>query len=73
MSMSNADNNLRGRMAPGDVRLNAVYDTGRVCEEQTCSTVLSMYNASGWCWQHEQPHAYVLQAPRKRRSDARVA
>ena len=33
--------------------------------------MLSIYNATGWCWQHEQPHAYVLQAPRKRRKDAK--
>lgn len=64
---------LRGRMAPGDVRLNTVHLPGRICQNPECSTVLSIYNATGWCWQHEQPHAYVLQAPRKRRRDARVA
>ena len=73
MSTSTQDPNLRGRMAPGDTRQNPVYDQGRVCQHPTCATVLSIYNASGSCWQHEQPHAYVLQAPRKRRSDARVA
>lgn len=73
MSMSSEDRNLRGRMAPGDTRQNAVYGRDRVCQEPACATVLSMYNGSGWCWQHEQPHAYVLQAPRKRRRDARVA
>ena len=62
---------LRGRMAPGDARSSRVHETGRVCEETECATVLSIYNATGWCWQHEQPHAYVLQAPRKRRKDAR--
>lgn len=73
MSTSTDDRNLRGRMAPGDTRQNAVYGQGRVCQEPACATVLSIYNASGWCWQHEQPHTYVLQAPRKRRRDARVA
>ena len=48
-----------------------MHETGRVCEEPECETVLSIYNATGWCWQHEQPHAYVLQAPRKRRKDAK--
>lgn len=70
---TNAENSLRGRMAPGDVRINTVHETGRICEDATCSTVLSIYNATGWCWQHEQPHPFVLQAPRKRRRDARVA
>lgn len=73
MNTPTQDRNLRGRMAPGNTGQNAVYDQGRVCQEPTCATVLSIYNASGSCWQHEKPHTYVLQAPRKRRSDARVA
>jgi hypothetical protein len=73
MSQIEPDRALRGRMAPGDANANEVHGTSRVCDEPTCDTVLSMYNATGWCWQHEQPHAYVLQAPRKRRRDARVA
>jgi hypothetical protein len=71
MSTASPDRALRGRMAPGDARISRVHEAGRVCEETGCATVLSMYNATGWCWQHEQPHAYVLQAPRKRRKDAR--
>ena len=73
MSTTNSEDILRGRMAPGETRLNPVHRSGRVCEDPACATVLSIYNATGWCWQHERPHAYVLQAPRKRRSDARVA
>ena len=72
MSTTTPGDTMRGRMAPGDARSNPVHETGRVCEEQGCATVLSIYNATGWCWQHEQPHAYVLQAPRKRRKDART-
>lgn len=71
MSTVSPERALRGRMAPGDARSSRVHETGRVCEETECATVLSIYNATGWCWQHEQPHAYVLQAPRKRRKDAR--
>jgi hypothetical protein len=71
MSTVSPERALRGRMAPGDARSSRVHETGRVCEETDCATVLSIYNATGWCWQHEQPHAYVLQAPRKRRKDAR--
>lgn len=64
---------MRGRMAPGDARPGTVHPAGRVCSHAECVTVLSIYNATGWCWQHEEPHAYVLQAPRKRRRDAKVA
>jgi len=71
MSTVSSDRALRGRMAPGDARSSRVHETGRVCEETDCATVLSIYNATGWCWQHEQPHTYVLQAPRQRRKDAR--
>lgn len=71
---SNAsDRILRGRMAPGPIRSNSVHGTGRVCAHNDCATVLSIYNSTGWCWQHETPHAYVLQAPRKRRKDAKDA
>ncbi len=71
MSTVSSERALRGRMAPGDARSSRVHETGRVCEDTDCATVLSIYNATGWCWQHEQPHTYVLQAPRKRRKDAR--
>ncbi|MEZ0235536.1 MAG: hypothetical protein ACAH81_11395 [Actinomycetota bacterium] len=64
---------VRGRMAPGEVRATSVHGRGRVCRAAECDTVLSMYNATGSCWQHEEPHTYVLQAPRKKRRDARVA
>ena len=72
MSIAGTDDIVRGRMAAGDTRENEVHRPGRVCQHESCSTVLSIYNASGWCWQHEQPHPYVLQAPRKRRRDAKA-
>jgi hypothetical protein len=62
---------LRGRKAGGETKSNDVQREGRVCQDDACETVLSIYNASGWCWQHERPHPYVLQAPRKRRRDAK--
>jgi hypothetical protein len=73
VSAKPSDRILRGRMAPGDIRSNNVHETGRVCANEDCATVLSIYNSTGWCWQHETPHAYVLQAPRKRRKDAKDA
>lgn len=29
--------------------------TGRECEHQGCSTILSTYNASPTCWLHSEP------------------
>ena len=73
VSPNASDRVLRGRMAPGLTRSNSVHETGRVCAHDGCATVLSIYNSTGWCWQHEVPHTYVLQAPRKRRKDAKDA
>ena len=67
------DSVLRGRMAAGEARTSSVHQRGRVCEEPGCTTVLSVYNPAPACWQNEEPHTYVLQAPRKRRRDAKVA
>ena len=39
------------------------YRTGRVCEDLQCDTVLSVYNPSTFCWQHEPPHRLVGAPP----------
>ena len=41
-------------------------DAGRICEASRCSTVLSRYNYSELCWQHEPRHEF-LSAVRGRR------
>jgi hypothetical protein len=46
------------------------FDEGRVCAEDGCVTVLSVYNSSDLCWQHEAPHPYFVRVPRRRRSHA---
>lgn len=33
-------------------------DTVRTCSIKGCHTVLSRYNLSSTCWQHERPHRY---------------
>lgn len=73
MSQLGVEGTMRGHVAAGGVRLNRVHQRGRVCQAEDCGTVLSIYNATRWCWQHERPHPFILQAPRKRRRDARVA
>jgi hypothetical protein len=43
-----------------------MQDAGRICEAPRCLTVLSRYNHSDLCWQHEPRHPY-LSAVRGRR------
>jgi hypothetical protein len=43
------------------------YDEGRTCADERCVTRLSVYNPSDRCWQHEEPHTYVMRLPRRRR------
>lgn len=51
---------LSGTMATGSRRREQkVYVEGRVCESEGCSTVLSRYNRSTRCWQHEPGRAYI--------------
>ena len=51
-------------------RRNRTYGSGRTCEEPGCSTRLSMYNRSKFCWQHEPVRTYVARGKRKRREAA---
>lgn len=43
-----------------------VHESGRVCGEPACATLLSKYNGSDRCALHE--HAPAQRAPRRRRS-----
>jgi hypothetical protein len=36
------------------------YPSDRVCEATGCTTRLSVYNASSFCWQHEVAHPFVF-------------
>jgi hypothetical protein len=46
-------------------RASRSYSDRRVCAAADCSTLLSMYNASKLCWQHEPSHPFVLRIERK--------
>ena len=35
------------------------YRAGRVCDADGCETLLSRYNRSDLCWQHEPVHSYL--------------
>jgi hypothetical protein len=55
---------LRG-IRPVARRAPRTYTGKRVCTETGCSTLLSRYNASMLCWQHEPLHPYILRIERK--------
>jgi hypothetical protein len=39
---------------------------GRVCAQDRCETVLSVYNPKDRCWEHTQPTPYLLNVRRFR-------
>ena len=43
----------RGAAAQALPRRSRTYPKGRVCAEEGCTTILSVYNRSEFCWQHE--------------------
>ena len=47
------DYQLAGRMVRGIRRPSRRYPEGRVCVQDGCRTVLSVYNPSRFCSQHE--------------------
>ena len=50
---SGADSALSGALVGGPSRRAATFGTGRVCEEEGCSTRLSMYNSRTRCAAHD--------------------
>jgi hypothetical protein len=61
---------VRG-ISPGKGTKRAkTYAGDRTCEQEGCTTRLSIYNKAERCWQHEPPTKYVMHPggrPRKLR------
>jgi hypothetical protein len=55
---------LRGIVAKPR-RHSQTYASKRRCGSKGCTTVLSVYNPSPFCWQHEEAHPFVLKIERK--------
>jgi hypothetical protein len=51
-------------------RANRSYPRNRVCAAEGCTTKLSIYNRSEFCWQHEPVHTYVSRGKRRRKEAA---
>lgn len=58
---------LRGsRVVSGDIRPNPRWNTGRICGQTGCTTVLSIYNREGLCFAHSPTRYEPLRASRRR-------
>jgi hypothetical protein len=45
------------------------FAVGRTCAAERCTTRLSAYNPSRYCWLHEAPHPYFVRADRRKPTD----
>lgn len=44
---------ISGSPIVGNVRASKAFKRGRVCADERCDTVLSIYNKGKYCYQHE--------------------
>ena len=63
------DEAIRGTAIPQKGRRPRRMAEDRSCSAADCSTKLSVYNRSQFCWVHEEPHPFVLDGVRKRRDE----
>ena len=45
--------NVKGHRPGNDPPASKPERVGRICREAPCDTRLSIYNKSGFCWQHQ--------------------
>jgi hypothetical protein len=57
---------LRGKLPGTTGRGPRRVRAGRVCAEDACPTLLSVYNTGDRCWEHTQPTPYLLNVRRFR-------
>ena len=60
---------MNGTMTPKSGRKSKQYDKGRVCTEDKCEQVLSIYNDNKQCFKHapaKQPRIRGREDPRKK-------
>jgi len=61
---------MKGATVRALPRPNRTWGRGRKCAEAGCSTKLSIYNRSSYCWAHEPVHYYIARGRKKRREAA---
>ncbi len=59
---------LRGKFPGGPGKGPRRGRGGRVCADEACRTVLSVYNTGDRCWEHTQATPYLLNVRRFRSS-----
>jgi hypothetical protein len=59
---------LRGKLPGNTGRGPRKGQSGRVCGDRCCATVLSVYNTGDRCWEHTQATPYLLNVRRFRTS-----
>jgi hypothetical protein len=57
---------LRGKLPRETGRGPRRGRAGRVCAQDLCETLLSVYNPKDRCWEHTQPTPYLLNVRRFR-------
>jgi hypothetical protein len=62
---------LRGAPVRPLPRANRLWTAGRTCTDEGCSTKLSIYNKSQFCWVHEPVKFHLARG--KRRSSKQAA
>jgi hypothetical protein len=60
---------IRGARPRELPRPNQVYAPGRVCAEEECGTLISVYNKSKFCWAHA-PIEFPLHRGRRKQKAA---
>jgi hypothetical protein len=61
---------LRGEPVRPLPRRNRTWGPNRACAEEGCTTTLSIYNRSKFCWAHEPVHYYIARGRKKKREAA---
>jgi hypothetical protein len=51
---------LKGKLVTAIPRRNRRYKKGRICKFDGCTTVLSIYNRSEYCWLHKPARPILL-------------
>ena len=60
-------NYVKGRSAGSEGTAPKRYQFGRVCVEDDCDTVLSVYNRTAHCWVHDPGRSFSVRGARRRK------
>jgi hypothetical protein len=61
---------MRGAPVRPLPRPSRTWASGRVCDAEGCTTKLSIYNKSPYCWQHEPIKYHLVRGKRRSKKEA---